>query len=99
MTGERVELARRTDAGGTFTCDIELMANGSIRVGSFDFGALPSQTRGGDYEEDVFVSPDQLPRLCFALLIEKLMGSLDAASRLQVFCQDRDIAVQSRSWS
>jgi len=94
-----VALARRRDVRGTLLIDLELEADGMIRLGRFDTGPAADAARGGDVERDLRVAPDALPALCFELLRQRLDGRLDALDDLRALAGEAGIALAESGWN
>jgi hypothetical protein len=99
VTRTRVELARSSDARGTLIVDLEVEADGTIRLGWFDFGPSAEESRGGDVERDLRIAPAALRALRFALLQERFTGDFNALAKLRALCKDADIPVSESGWN
>jgi hypothetical protein len=99
MSRTRIELARSSDRRGTLIVDLEVEADGTIRLGRYDFGPSAEESRGGDVERDLRIAPAALPALCFALLQSRFTGDFNALAKLRALCADADIPVTESGWN
>ena len=87
-----VELARLHDGHNLRDVQLVLRADGGIEVSTCDSGDAPWKIFGHeDYEFEVSISPENVPRLAWALLRERLTGDLDATDTVAKFCKDSGI--------
>lgn len=93
-------LAKWENAGGRTSITLELVKDGSIQLFYYDIGDDARRIYGdADYEAWVKIKPDQLPKLAFALLAEKLDGRPRAVSELRSFCAKYDVEFDDGVWT
>jgi hypothetical protein len=94
----RRDLCRKKDEGGSCATWITL-DEGALRVDRFDTGSAPQRMLGGDYERWITIPPEELPKLAFALLAEKLEGKLGAVNDAEAICHAHGLKHERGSWS
>lgn len=94
----RRDLCRKKDDGESCATWIAL-ENGALRVDRFDTGSAPQRMLGGDYESWITIPPEELPKLAFALLAEKLEGKLSAVTDVKEICETYALQHERGFWS
>ena len=94
----RRDLCRKKDEGGACATWITL-ENGALRVDRFDTAPAPERMLGGDYESWITIPSEELPKLAFALLAEKLAGNLGAVTDAEAICSTHGLKHERGSWS
>jgi hypothetical protein len=91
MPENEVELARQE--GGEFrSVQLQLQADGGIRLHAYDKGAKATLTLGHeDYEFWVTIPPEAVGRLAFVLMRERFDGRLQAVTEFRDFCKSHEI--------
>ena len=92
MATEEAELALQ-DGGEFRSVQLQLQADGGIRLHAFDKGAKATLTFGReDYEFWVTIPPQAVGRLAFVLMRERFNGNLQAVTVFRDFCKGHEIA-------
>ena len=91
MPENEVELARQE--GGEFrSVQLQLQADGGIRVHAYDKGATATLTFGSaEYEFWVTIPPEAVAQLAFVLMKERFQGRLQAVTEFRDFCKSHEI--------
>jgi hypothetical protein len=91
MPENEVELARQE--GAEFrSVQLQLQADGAIRLHAYDKGATATLTLGrAEYEFWVTIPPEAVSRLAFVLMQERFQGRLQAVTEFRDFCKSHEI--------
>jgi hypothetical protein len=99
MPNTEVELAR-VDGTESRTVQLQLQADGAIRLHAYDRGATAKLTFGRDeYEFWVTIPPEAMGRLAFELMRDRFAGRLQAVTEFRDFCKAREIVNTFDTWS
>ena len=99
MSATEVQLAA-VEGAESRTVQLQLQADGALRLHAYDRGATARLTFGRDeYEFWVTVPPDAVARLAFELLRDKFTGRLQAVTEFRDFCKSREIVNKFDTWS
>ncbi len=94
-----IEIARQE--GAEFrSIQLQLQADGAIRMHAYDRGPTAALTFGRDeYEFWVTIPPAEVAKLAFVLLKEKFSGRLQAVTELRDFCKTHEIVNAFDTWT
>jgi hypothetical protein len=94
-----LEIARQE--GAEFrSVQLQLQADGAIRMHAYDRGPTASLTFGRDeYEFWVTIPPAEVAKLALVLLKEKFGGRLQAVTELRDFCKQHEIVNEFGTWT
>jgi hypothetical protein len=94
-----LEIARQE--GAEFrSVQLQLQADGAIRMHAYDQGPTAALTFGRDeYEFWVTVPPMEVAKLALVLLKEKFCGRLQAVTELRDFCKQHEIVNEFGTWT
>jgi hypothetical protein len=99
MPTTEIELAT-IDGPESRTVQLQLQADGGVRLHAYDRGATARPTFGRDeYEFWVTVPAEAVARLAFELLRDKFTGRLQAVTEFRDFCKSREIVNKFDTWS
>ena len=99
MLATEIQLAA-VEGAESRTVQLQLQADGALRLHAYDHGATARLTFGRDeYEFWVTVPPDAVARLAFELLRDKFTGRLQAVTEFRDFCKSREIVNKFDTWS
>ena len=99
MPATEIELAA-VEGAESRTVQLQLQADGALRLHAYDRGATARLTFGRDeYEFWVTVPPEAVARLAFELLRDKFTGRLQAVTEFRDFCKAREIVNKFDTWS
>ena len=99
MPTTEIELANQ-QGPETRIVQLQLQADGGVRIHAFDRGATAKLTFGRDeYEFWVTVPPEAVARLAFELLRDRFTGRLQAVTEFRDFCKAREIVNKFDTWS
>ncbi len=99
MPMKDVELAR-IEGAESRTVQLQLQADGAIRLHAYDRGATAKLTFDRDeYEFWVTVPAEAVARLAFELLRDRFTGRLQAVTEFRDFCKAREITNIFDTWS
>lgn len=99
MPMKDVELAR-IEGAESRTVQLQLQADGAIRLHAYDRGATAKLTFDRDeYEFWVTVPAEAVARLAFELLRDRFTGRLQAVTKFRDFCKAREITNIFDTWS
>jgi len=99
MPTTEIEIAHAEGAEAR-TVQLQLQADGAVRLHAYDKGATAKLTFGREeYEFWVTVPPDAVARLAFELLRDKYAGRLQAVTEFRDYCKSREIMNKFDTWS
>ena len=99
MSTTEIELAS-IEGPESRTVQLQLQADGGVRLHAYDRGATARLTFGRDeYEFWVTVPPEAVARLAFELLRDKFTGRTQAVTEFRDFCKSREIVNKFDTWS
>ena len=99
MPSNEIELAA-VQGPEARTVQLQLQADGGVRLHAYDRGATAKLTFGRDeYEFWVTVPPEAVARLAFELLRDKFVGRLQAVTEFRDYCKSREIVNTFDTWS
>ena len=99
MPSNEIELAS-VKGPESRTVQLQLQADGGVRLHAYDRGATAKLTFSRDeYEFWVTVPPDAVARLAFELLRDKFAGRLQAVTEFRDYCKSREIVNTFDTWS
>ncbi|MDZ4867367.1 MAG: hypothetical protein SGI91_08615 [Alphaproteobacteria bacterium] len=91
MSANDVELARR-DAGDFRSVRLQLQADGSLRLHTYDMGPKAPSADGREQSEFwVTVPPEEVGKLAFVLMKERFAGRLQAVTEFRDFCKGNEV--------
>ena len=91
MSTNEVEIAR-SDGAEFRSVRLQLQADGSLRLHTYDVGAAtPSADGREQYELWVTIPPREIGKLAFLLLKEKFAGRLQAVTEFRDFCKGNEV--------
>lgn len=91
MSTNDVELARR-DGAEFRSVRLQLQADGSIRLHTYDVGPTSPTADGREQNEFwVTVPPYEIAKLAFVLMKEHFAGRLQAVTEFRDFCKGNEI--------
>lgn len=91
MPPNDIELARR-DAVDFRSVRLQLQADGSLRLHTYDMGPKSSTADGREQNEFwVTVPPDEVGKLAFLLMKERFAGRLQAVTEFRDFCKGNEV--------
>jgi hypothetical protein len=91
MPANDVELARR-DGAEFRSVRLQLQADGSLRLHTYDMGPTSPAADGREQSEFwVTVPPDEVGKLAFLLMKERFAGRLQAVTEFRDFCKSSEI--------